>query len=85
MPTLLTIIVHIGHLLLWTTAESSLTLISGTTIAPYTAHERVKRPRSPPTDDEGHEFGVVGHEERGEELASESELLRRSMVRAGLL
>ena len=53
-------------------------------MAPHTAHERPKRPRSPPVDD-GAEPSGLGREERGEAVASESELLYRSMVRAGLL
>lgn len=61
-------------------------------MAPYTAHERIKRPRSPPTDDDpldgtgvGRVFGGLGCEESGEGTPGRSEVLYRSMVRAGLL
>lgn len=80
----LTTTVH-GPLLLWTTAESCLTILSATAMAPHTAHERVKRPRSPPPADDGAGGCALGREERGEAAASESKVLYRSMVRAGLL
>ena len=74
-----------GSLLLWTIMESCLVILSSITIAPYTAQERVKRSRSPPTDDGARQVFEMGQEEWGEAAPSESELLRRSMVRAGLL
>ncbi|SPO01354.1 uncharacterized protein DNG_04030 [Cephalotrichum gorgonifer] len=78
-------------LLLWSVTEASLTILSASTIAPYTARERIKRPRSPPTDDSSdfmdrRAFGALGCEERGDVgRRDENEVLLRSMVRAGLL